>query len=64
MLKPTIRKAELELHDTCSNHVWHFAIDYLAPSIVVSKNGVVKATFNSVEYPTRTDYLMELTEGL
>ena len=64
MLKTIAKTAQLELHDTCSGHVWRFEIDYLEPSVAVSKNGVMKKTFDGVEYPTTSDFLMSLTEGL
>ncbi|ADE10452.1 hypothetical protein [Sideroxydans lithotrophicus] len=64
MLKTIVKTAQLELHDTNSNHVWRFEIDYLEPSIVVSKNGVRKATVGHVEYPITDEFLMSLTEGV
>lgn len=64
MLKTLVKTAQLELHDTCSNHVWRFDIDYIEPSVVVSKNGVRKTTVGRVEYPTTAEFLMSLTEGL
>ncbi|MBI5919008.1 MAG: hypothetical protein HY849_06505 [Nitrosomonadales bacterium] len=64
MLKTTAKTAQLELHDTCSNHVWKFEIDYLEPSVVVSKNGIRKTTIGRVEYPITTEFLMSLTKGI
>lgn len=64
MLRTIEKTAQLELHDTCSNHVWRFEIDYLEPSIVVSKNGVRRTTIGRVEHPTTNEFLMSLTKGL
>lgn len=64
MLKTIVKMAQLELHDTCSNHVWRFEIDYLEPCIVVSKNGIRKTTVGRIELPITDEFLMSLTEGI
>lgn len=64
MIKTTVHKSKVQLHDTKSNHVWFFEIDFIKPEINVKKNGEHKATFNTMQLPISTDYLMELTEGL
>lgn len=64
MIKTTKHKSKVQLHDTKSNHVWFFDIDFIKPEINVSKNGEFKATFNAIQIPVSTDFLMELTKGL
>lgn len=56
--------SQIVLRDRRSNHVWSYEFDHCMPETRIYKNGELKRTISSIEYPIRYEWLEEMREGL